>query len=112
MLKDSRELTKQDHKILVDIVNDSDTQHTIIPAGIFKIAAIRDSLKKGIKDKDKVIILTGSKRPLSLSDDTDAPFNLGYSFGKLGFLEPGVYVALNGRLFSDETQDEIDEFLK
>lgn len=33
---------------------------------------------------------------------SDGPFNLGYAVAKLEELEPGVYVAINGKVFSPE----------
>lgn len=37
-------------------------------------------------DPDEVVFDVGS----------DAPFNLGYALGKVGFVDPGVHVAVNG----------------
>jgi len=48
---------------------------------------------------DKVIILTGAMRPEKFSD-SDAPFNVGVAIGALQVLRPGVYVAMNGRVYS------------
>ncbi|MDT0651797.1 asparaginase domain-containing protein [Autumnicola edwardsiae] len=50
---------------------------------------------KGLK---KTVVLVGSFI-LGNSKNTDAPFNLGYAICALQFLKPGVYVAMNGRIF-------------
>lgn len=47
---------------------------------------------------NKTIVLVGSFI-LGSSENTDAPFNLGYAISSLQFLKPGVYVAMNGTIF-------------
>jgi L-asparaginase len=47
---------------------------------------------------DKTIVLTGALSPARFSD-SDAPFNIGMAFAAAQSLPPGVYVAMNGRVF-------------
>ncbi len=47
---------------------------------------------------DKVIVLTGAMIPFSVYG-SDSLFNLGYSICAAQLLAPGVYVAMNGRIF-------------
>lgn len=42
---------------------------------------------------------TGSMLPLKGFAPTDAPFNLGFAIGALTLVKPGVYLAMNGKLF-------------
>ena len=37
---------------------------------------------------------------LGTKENTDAPFNLGYAFGVLQKQKKGVYIAMNGTVFS------------
>ena len=47
---------------------------------------------------NKTIVLVGSFI-LGTSQNTDAPFNLGYAICSLQFLKPDVYIAMNGTIF-------------
>jgi len=48
---------------------------------------------------NKTIILTGAMIPYSISR-SDALFNLGSAFSAVQLLPAGVYIAMNGRIFS------------
>ena len=48
---------------------------------------------------DKVVVFTGSMLPARFRQN-DALFNLGCAIGGLQALPPGVYIAMNGRLFA------------
>jgi L-asparaginase len=47
----------------------------------------------------KTIVMTGAMIPYEM-DNSDAPFNFGFAFGVAQTLEHGVYVAMNGQVFS------------
>ena len=59
-------------------------------------------LKVNLKQSKKTIILTGSMIPIKGFSPSDGTFNLGYTLGKLPDLKPGIYVAMNGRIFKPE----------
>lgn len=46
--------------------------------------------------KDKTIILTGAMIPLWGFMTTDASYKLGFATASFNFLEPGVYISMNG----------------
>ncbi|MCX7026750.1 MAG: asparaginase domain-containing protein [Spirochaetes bacterium] len=46
----------------------------------------------------KTIVLTGAMVPYQIQD-SDALFNFGTAFAAVQLLEPGVYIAMNGRIF-------------
>jgi L-asparaginase len=48
---------------------------------------------------EKTIVFTGAMIPYAI-DNSDALFNLGFACGVAQVLAPGVYVAMNGRIFS------------
>jgi len=52
----------------------------------------------GEAELNKTIVLTGAMIPYSISG-SDAVFNLGCSFSAVQILSPGVYIAMNGRIF-------------
>ena len=47
---------------------------------------------------DKTIVLTGSMQPARFKV-TDASFNIGTAIGAVQSLPPGVYLAMNERIF-------------
>jgi len=51
---------------------------------------------------DKVIVLTGAMSPARFAA-SDATFNVGCAVGAVQSLPPGVYVAMNGRVFAAGT---------
>ncbi|MHA3979606.1 asparaginase domain-containing protein [Halovulum sp. GXIMD14794] len=48
---------------------------------------------------DKTVVLTGAMRPFSLSA-SDGEFNLGAAVTAAQLLEPGIWGAMNGRVFA------------
>lgn len=48
---------------------------------------------------DKTIVLTGAMVPYKVLD-SDALFNFGTAFSAVQLLPPGVYIVMNGRVFS------------
>lgn len=108
ILKDSRDLTADDIDIIVELVRKAPTNFVLITAGLIKMADIRkrlgDVLVAGDKnDRQKRVILTGSRYMLNSIDMSDAPYNLGYALGKLGTVDSGVHIAVAGRIIgSDE----------
>ena len=48
---------------------------------------------------DKTIVFTGAMIPYAI-ENSDAFFNLGFACGVAQVLPPGVYVAMNGQIFS------------
>ena len=49
--------------------------------------------------KDKTIVLTGALAPARFAE-SDAPFNLGMAFAAAQCLPAGVYIAMNGQVFT------------
>ena len=50
----------------------------------------------------KTIILTGSMIPIEGFSPSDGPFNLGFAIANVEKLPAGVYVAMNGKIFTPE----------
>lgn len=53
----------------------------------------------GERDLGKTIVLTGAMIPYEIAN-SDALFNLGFACGVAQTLPPGVYVAMNGKVFA------------
>lgn len=101
-MKDSRELNEDDQKEIVKIIEESEDKHFIVSHGTYTMANTTKFIKSNLKRNDAVVVLTGSMTPLKGFDMSDAGFNLGFAFSKVQELKPGVYLCMNGRIFSAE----------
>lgn len=109
-MKDSRSITKKDLEKVLSILNKTSSKEVIITHGTYTMPDTARFLSANLKNKDKIIILTGSMIPLVGFSPSDAPFNLGYSLASLKTLKPGVYVCMNGKIFtSNEVSKSISE---
>jgi L-asparaginase len=101
-MKDSRNLTKDDLKRLLNAVELSKNKKIVITHGTYTMSDTARYLRANLTRKDQIIILTGSLVPIDGFANSDAPFNLGYTLAKINHLEPGVYVCMNGNIFTAE----------
>ena len=101
-MKDSRSITNADRAKIRSTIEKSPCKLTIITHGTYTMTDTAKILKTKLKNKDKTIILTGSMIPLIGFSPSDAPFNLGYSIAKIKDLSPGIYVCMNGKIFTPE----------
>lgn len=96
MKKDSLELTDQDRDAIFEAVSGADCKHILITHGTDTMAQTAERLS-GIEDK--TIVLTGSMQPARLRS-TDAIFNVGFAIAAARVQAPGVYIAMNGQVFT------------
>ncbi len=108
-MKDSRALTDEDRKKMLEEIKNSPTDKIIITQGRFTMPESMRYLKKNLKDNNKTIVFTSATTPLIAFDFSDAPFNLGYSFAMVQHLAPGIYVCTEGRSF---TLEQVNEFIE
>jgi len=101
-MKDSRDITIKDRKKVLDAVEKSKSDRIIITHGSYTVADTAKYLKKNLKKINKVVIFVCAMIPLTGITPTDAGFNLGYAVAKSQDLENGIYVCMNGRVFSAE----------
>jgi L-asparaginase len=97
--KDSLDLTDADRALIRGRVAADPATHIVVTHGTDTIIQTALALK-GIPGK--TIVLTGSMQPARLRV-TDAGFNLGAAVVAVQTLPPGVYVAVNGRIFNPDT---------
>lgn len=93
--KDSLDLTNNDRQLIFDACKESDNDKIIITHGT---DTILDTAKK-IAEINKVIVLVGASQPERFKE-TDADFNIGMAVGAMNVVSRGVYVAMNGRVYS------------
>ncbi len=106
MRKDSLDMTDEDRQLIRASASNCNERHVLITHGTDGMVATGQALK-GIADK--VIVLTGALQHAAFKS-SDAIFNIGCALGALQGAEPGVYIAMNGRLFDvDKVRKNIEE---
>jgi L-asparaginase len=96
MRKDSLHLDHNDRLLVRDAISHSDTRHVLITHGtdtMVETAAVLQGLQ------DRTIVLTGALNPARFRD-SDAVFNIGCAVGAVQCLPPGVYIAMNGKVWN------------
>ncbi|MBI4450072.1 asparaginase [Candidatus Uhrbacteria bacterium] len=101
-MKDSRDLGHEDLVGVLEAVEKSPYTKVIVTHGTYTMPDTARFLKAQRKRTDQVIIFTASAIPIQGFAPSDGPFNLGYAIAQLEHCKPGVYVAMNGRVFSPE----------
>lgn len=97
MMVDSLEMTEQDRQTILDNCRRCQEQQIIITHGTDTMVETAKIL--GISKLPKTIVLTGAMIPFKFGS-SDGLFNMGCAIGFVQALPPGVYVAMNGRVFN------------
>ena len=95
LAKDSLELDDADRSLIRERVLASGADRVLITHGTDTMIETAKALA-GIAAT--TIVLTGSMQPARFRN-TDAVFNVGFALGVVQSLPPGVYIAMNGRVF-------------
>jgi L-asparaginase len=95
MRKDSLDLTDADRGLIRDTIAAAPHRHFVVTHGTDTMLATAHALQTL---SDRVIVLTGAMQPARFRF-TDAVFNIGCAVMAVQLLPPGVYVAMNGRIF-------------
>lgn len=96
MRKDSLDLTVEDRTLITQTVAADPCDKILITHGTDTL--VETALKlTGISGK--TIVLTGALEP-ALFKTSDAVFNIGCALGAVQSLVPGVYIAMNGKVFA------------
>ena len=96
--KDSLHLTDEDRQRIREKIVSGEHRRFVVTHGTDTMAQTA-RLLVGIPDK--VIVLTGSQQPARFYS-SNAIFNIGCAVAAVQALPPGVYVAMNGRVFDAE----------
>ena len=98
--KDSLDLDDQDRAQIAEAVASKDSDRVIVTHGTDTMVQTAKVLRDRVGDV-KTVILVGSLTPARFRE-TDAEFNIGVAIGAVQSLGPGVYLAMNGRIFDPE----------
>ena len=110
--KDSLELNDDDRTLIYQSVAKDPAQRILITHGTDTMV----QTAKNLADiQGKTIVLTGALKP-ALFKTTDAVFNIGCAVTAVQTLEPGIYIVMNGCVFTHDhvrknVQDGIFETL-
>lgn len=102
MRKDSLDMVESDRELICEAISKSPHRHFLITHGTDTMPKTAATIaERHPKWPDKVIVLTGSMTPARFQG-SDAEFNIGCAVGALVSQRPGVYIAMNGQVFSGD----------
>ncbi|MCL1634413.1 asparaginase domain-containing protein [Luteimonas sp. SX5] len=93
--KDSLHISREDRELVRAAIAAQDARHVLVTHGtdsMVETAQVLSSIA------DKTIVLTGALNPARFRG-SDAEFNIGTAVGAVQSLPPGVYIAMNGRVW-------------
>lgn len=93
--KDSLHLTDNDRELVRSAIAAQPARHVLVTHGTDSMVETAKVLA-GVADK--TIVLTGALNPARFRG-SDAEFNIGTAVGAVQSLPPGVYIAMNGRIW-------------
>ncbi len=96
--KDSLHINDNDRELLHDAIAAQASRHVLVTHGTDSMVATAKVLSR---IPDKTIVLTGALNPARFRG-SDAEFNIGCAVGAVQSLPPGVYIAMNGRIWDPE----------
>ena len=96
-LIDSLNMTDDDRRHVLVACRDAAESQIVVTHGTDTMVETARVLAEAVLDK--TIVLTGAMVPYSVVG-SDSLFNLGGSMSAVQLLPPGVYVAMNGRVFA------------
>ncbi|MBN2417004.1 asparaginase [bacterium] len=96
-LKDSLDMKEACRRSILESCSRSRETRIIITHGTDTMQQTAELIGKA--GLDKTIVLTGAMIPYSVSG-SDALFNLGFAFSAVQSLPAGVYIAMNGLIFT------------
>jgi len=103
--KDSLDLTDEDRAVIAAHVAETDAPQVLITHGTDTMVETAQVLQPML---DKTVVLVGALNPARFKN-SDAVFNIGFAMAAVQTLPPGVYIAMNGRIFDPpRTRKNVD----
>jgi L-asparaginase len=97
--KDSLDITHEDREHIAAKVAGEECSHILIVHGTDTMTETARALWN---ITEKTIVLVGAMRP-ALFRDSDATFNSGFALAAVRLLPPGIYIAMNGQVFTADS---------
>ena len=98
MRKDSLDLTEDDRRIIAEKIRSDNNERVLVTHGTDTMMETAKFLQQ---IPEKTIVLTGAMSPARFKE-SDAPFNIGFAMAAVQLLPSGVYLAMNGRIFTPD----------
>jgi len=106
MLLDSGDITDGQRQQILEKCQAAEEDRIVITHGTDTLVKTAELLGRNITDK--TVVLVGAMIPYVFKG-SDALFNIGAAVTAVQILEPGVYVAMNGKIFNwDNVQKDFD----
>jgi len=99
MMVDSLQMTDVDRELIARSCRDAPEPCIVITHGTDTMTDTAQVLAREVPDK--TIVLTGAMIPIAFGS-SDGLFNLGGALTAVQVLPPGVYIAMNGRIFTSD----------
>ena len=96
--KDSLHITDEDRELIRATIAAQPVRHVLVTHGTDTMVATGKVLQS---IPGKTIVLTGALSPAGFRG-SDAEFNIGCAIGAVQSLPEGVYIAMNGRIWSPD----------
>lgn len=98
MMIDSLDMGTEERKIIAYQCNRCDYSNIVITHGTDTMAETALYLSEHVTEP-KTIVLTGAMIPYAFGTSSDGFFNMGSALAFAQALDPGVYIAMNGKYF-------------
>ena len=93
--KDSLHITAEDRELVRATIAAQPARHVLVTHGTDSMV---ETARVLVTVEDKTIVLTGALSPARFRG-SDAEFNIGCAVGAVQSRPPGVYIAMNGRIW-------------
>ncbi len=103
MMVDSLEITEVQRALIVSECAKAEQDKIVITHGTDTMTITAKRIAEVVKDK--TIVLTGAMMPFKFGS-SDGLFNMGSALAFVQILEPGVYIAMNGKYFHWENVEK------
>lgn len=96
--KDSLDLNDDDRQLIYDTIAKELNPYVVLTHGTDTMVKTAQKL---LSIENKTIVLTGSMTPARFKS-SDAAFNIACAITAVQTLKPGIYIAMNGKIFHPE----------
>lgn len=100
MMKDSLEMNDDDRAYIMEECIESNSNRILITHGTDTMVKTAYYLAEHLDINKMTIVLTGAMIPYAFGTSSDGFFNLGSALAFVQCLSPGIYVAMNGKVFN------------
>ncbi len=103
MMIDSLDMSDAQRAIVVQACREAAESQIVVTHGtdtmVETARALADAMEREASAERKTIVLTGAMVPYAFGS-SDGLFNLGSALSFVQVLQPGIYIAMNGRYFT------------